>query len=314
MPSDDLLQVRVAARRDEADGIVGFDLVAADGGALPAFAAGAHVDLHLAGGWVRPYSLCNPQDGGRVYRVAVQREGGGRGGSVAAHAQLLPGTRLSIGRPRNLFALEEGAGPVLLLAGGIGITPLLGMAEQLYAAGRPFALHYCTTSAARAAFADALRAAPYAAQVTLHHDDQHGACDLGALLAAQPADTQAYVCGPQGFIAAATSFGWPAGRMVVERFSAPGPAVAAGSIEVQAGRGGPVVTVAPGVPITVALSRAGIAIPVSCEQGVCGTCVTRVLEGEPEHRDFHLSAQEHAHGFMLPCCSWATSQRLVLDL
>jgi vanillate O-demethylase ferredoxin subunit len=221
---------------------------------------------------------------------------------------------LDIGRPRNRFVLEEGAGPVLLLAGGIGITPLLGMAEHLFAAGRRFALHYCTTTAARAAFADVLRAAPYAASVTLHHGDEHGLCDLGALLAQQSADTHAYVCGPHGFIAAATSHGWPAERWHVERFCAPAVAAAGGAIEVQAGRGGPVVTVAPGTPITIALERAGIVIPVSCEQGVCGTCVTRVLEGEPEHRDFHLSAQEHAHGFMLPCCSWAKSGRLVLDL
>lgn len=317
MPSDELIQVLVAARRREAEGIDSFELVAAGGAPLPAFAAGAHIDLHLSDGWVRPYSLCNPQDAGRIYRVAVQHEQAGRGGSAAVHAQLLPGATLRISRPRNFFALQDHAAPVLLLAGGIGITPLLGMAETLHAAGRPFRLVYCTASQGRAAFVDALRAAPWSARAVIHHDDRDGRLDIAGLLASQPADARAYVCGPPGFIAAATGPGWNPERLRVERFGvAPPPpaSLSSGAIEVQAGRNGPVITVPAGTPITVALERAGVRIPVSCEQGVCGTCATRVLEGEVEHRDFHLSAQEKAHGLMLPCCSWARSSRLVLDV
>jgi len=322
MAGRELLPVRVAARREEAIGIVGLDVVAQEAGArLPAFEAGAHVELHLPGGLVRAYSLCNPDDEGSRYRIAVQCGTDSRGGARAVHA-LRPGAALQIGAPRNHFALDLSAPQVLLLAGGIGITPIVAMADALHRHGRPFALHYCIASRERAAFMRALACAPYAGRVVLHDAGRGDRADLPALLRDQTDGTQAYVCGPERLLAgaldAAAAAGWAPGRLRFERFGAPAwtgsTAGATDGFEVQLGRNGPVVQVPAHQPITVALERAGFPIPVSCEQGVCGTCLTRVLEGEPEHRDHHLSAHEQAEGFMLPCCSRARSRRLVLDL
>jgi len=322
MAGRELLLVRVAARREEAAGIVGLDLAAKEAGErLPAFEAGAHIELHLPGGLVRAYSLCNPNDAGRHYSIAVLCGADSRGGARAVHA-LQPGASLEIGAPRNHFALDDSAVPLLLLAGGIGITPIVAMAEALHRRGRPFALHYCIASRERAAFVQALARAPYAERVVLHDASRGDRADLPALLRRQAEGTHACVCGPDrllgGALDAAAAAGWAPGRLRFERFGAPAAAAAsaasADDFEVQVGRGGPVVHVPARQPITVALQRAGICIPVSCEQGVCGTCLTRVLEGEPEHRDHHLSAHEQAQGLMLPCCSRARTRRLVLDL
>lgn len=317
-----VLTVRVARKTREAQEIVSFEFVRADGLALPAFAAGAHIDVHVPGGFVRQYSLCNSPAEQHRYLIAVLREPSSRGGSAALHERVREGDVLTISPPRNLFAIEPSARRHLLLAGGIGITPLLSMAEQLAADGADFTLHYCTRGYARTAFYDHLRASAYADRVRFHIGDGRRSqrLDFAALLRNQPDGTHLYVCGPPGFIedalAAARSLGWSEKRLHHERFIA-APAASAGDrpFEVQIAGSGRVVAVPTGVTVVKALAAAGIEIPTSCEQGICGTCLTPVLEGIPDHRDQYLTADEQAAGDrFLPCCSRAKSDRLVLKL
>lgn len=316
------LPVRVAHKQLAAQDICVFDLVAADGGALPPFEAGAHIDVQLPEGLTRQYSLCNRPGETTHYQIGVLREPNSRGGSRAMHEQVQVGQLLQISAPRNHFALAPQAPQSLLLAGGIGITPLLAMAESLAAAGAGFALHYCTRARSRTAFLDRLATAPWAGRVALHFDDEAPAqrLDSAAVLAAAPAGTHLYVCGPRGFIeamlAAARQQAWPEDRLHCEYFAGQVPASTGDTgFELEARRSGRTLQVPAGVSIIQVLAEAGIPVMTSCEQGVCGTCLTPVLEGVPEHRDSYLTAEEQAaNDQMLPCCSRARSARLVLDL
>lgn len=323
MPPD--IQLRVAAKWPAAEDICALELQRADGGPLPAFSAGAHIDLHLGDGLVRQYSLAgDPADTSR-YLLGVLLEPASRGGSAAVHRRLRVGDVLGASLPRNHFGLDPDAPHNLLLAGGIGVTPLLSMAEQLHRDGRDFELHYCTRSAARTAFAERLRDRAWAPRVRLHHDDAAPAqrLDLPRTLAGAPAGTHVYVCGPRGFIdwvlQGARDAGWDEARLHREYFAAdPAPGADGGdaAFEVELASSGRVVQVQPGQSIVQALGAAGIDVPTSCEQGVCGTCLTRVLSGTPLHRDSYLTDDERAAADqMLPCCSRAAAgQRLVLDL
>ena len=316
------LRVRVARKTVEAQGICSFELIAADGSELPAFDAGAHIDVHLGDGLVRQYSLCNNPRESHRYRLAVLRDGASRGGSVAMHA-LTEGQTLTISTPRNHFPLEVGAVRSVLLAGGIGITPLLSMAEHLAARGGDFVLHYAARSAARMAFVERLRQAPLAGQVHLHLDD--GAPEqklaLDQALGSVTSGTHIYVCGPGGFmdwvLDGARLAGWPEEQLHREYFAAPARPLDAedGEFQVQIGHGGAIHTVPANRNVIEVLSEHGIEIPVSCEQGVCGTCVTRLLQGQPDHRDSYLTDQERsANDRFTPCCSRSRSPLLVLDL
>lgn len=326
-----LIEVRVVARWAEAEDICRLQLQRLDGQPLPAYEAGAHVDLHLPGpapGLVRPYSLCDAGSAApQHYTLAVLRVPASRGGSAAVHDLLQAGAVLHIGAPRNLFALQPGAARHLLLAGGIGITPLLSMAWQLHGQGQAFELHYATRSPARTAFAAQLQGAPFAARVHRYHDDgpAEQRLQLAALLAGPAAEpgTHLYLCGPQGFMdavrAAARAAGWPDTRVHSESFAAAAPVAGAsdgdGRFEVQLGHDGRIVVVEPGQTVCQALADAGVLIPTSCEQGVCGTCLTRVLDGEPDHRDQYLLPEEQAaNDQFTPCVSRARSARLVLAL
>lgn len=316
-----MIRVRVERKTEEAQDICSLDLVPLNDAALPPFSAGAHIDVQLPGGLVRQYSLCNDPAQPGLYRIAVLRDPSSRGGSVAVHDLVLEGQTLEISAPRNLFALQP-AGRCLLLAGGIGITPLLSMAQQLWREGRAFELHYATRTAARTAFRTLLGEAPFAAQVLLHHDDGDAAqrLDLQRLLAAPQDDLHLYVCGPRGFIDAvlniAKAQGWQAAQQHVEHFGV-APAVGADEspFEVQIASSGQLITVPAGQAMTTALAAAGVHIPTACEQGVCGTCMTGVREGTPLHRDVYLTDRERAaNNVCLPCCARASSPRLVLDL
>lgn len=317
------LRVRVASKRLEAQDICSFELVAADAGAaLPSFTAGAHVDVHLPGGLVRQYSLWNRPDEPAVYRIAVLKEATGRGGSRAMHEAVHEDAVLTIGTPRNQFALADAGAKALLLAGGIGVTPILSMAQHLSALGRPFEMHYCTRSAARTAFRERVASLGQVHAVHVHHDDGSAGqrLDIAQLLKAQPADCHLYVCGPQGFMAAvlqaARDLGWPDARAHREFFAAVSAAQSGdAAFQVQLGRSGRVIDVAADQSVVQALAQAGVVVPTSCEQGICGTCVTGVLQGTPDHRDTFLMPEEQAaNRCFTPCCSRARSPLLVLDL
>jgi vanillate monooxygenase ferredoxin subunit len=314
-------RVRLARKSHETQDICSFELVAADGGALAPFSAGAHIDVHLDGGLVRPYSLCNDPRETHRYLIAVLREPASRGGSIAMHA-LRKGQEIEISEPRNHFGLARDAQAHLLLAGGIGITPILAMAEQLAAEGAAFQVHYCTRSVDRTAFMQRLRATEFAPRVQFHHDDGPAAqkLDIAALVERPWPGKHLYVCGPAGFmeavLTAARSSGWVESSLHREYFA--GAATTTdddGAFDVQLASSGALIRVAADQSVVAALAAAGVQVPVSCEQGVCGTCVTRVLDGTPEHRDLFLTDAEHARGdCFTPCCSRALSPRLVLDL
>jgi vanillate monooxygenase ferredoxin subunit len=316
-----MIKVRVASRAQAAEGIVRLDLVCVEGRDLPPFDAGAHVDLFLGNGLTRQYSLCNdPADRGR-YRIAVLREPASRGGSAYVHETLSEGATLDISAPRNLFALDEAAQEHLLFAGGVGVTPILAMARRLHALGRPFVFHYCARDRSRAAFLDELSAAPFADVVRLSFDaEPETRLDLDTALAGPTAERRLYVCGPGGFmthvIDGALARGWTPAQIRKEHFAAaPGPEDEDQPFELLIASTGQVVPVAAGQTAAQALEAAGVFVPVSCEQGVCGTCLTSVIEGEPDHRDaFQTDAEKAAGGQFTPCCSRARTRRLVLDL
>lgn len=317
----DQLTVKVLRKTQEAQDIASFELARADGGPLPAFSAGSHIDVQIPGGLTRQYSLCNDEQESHRYRIAVLRDAASRGGSQGMHERVQEGDVLTISTPRNHFPLVR-AERLLLLAGGIGVTPLLSMAQRLAAIGADFALHYCTRSAARTAFRAEIAAAPWARRVHLHHDDGDAAQKLDAadLLAAPAAGTHLYVCGPTGFIAhvvgTAKAQGWDPANIHLEYFgAAPQDTSGDGSFAVRIASSGQCITVAPDQSVTQALLAHGIEIMTSCEQGVCGTCITRVLQGECEHRDLYFTdAEKAANDQFTPCCSRAKSAVLVLDL
>lgn len=315
------LQAFVHTLRHEAEDILGIELRPAEGVEFPAFAAGAHIDLHLPGGLVRSYSLLNaPGETGR-YVVAVLKDRASRGGSRCVHEQLRVGMRLPISAPRNHFPLHEAAAHSVLVAGGIGVTPILCMGRRLRELGRSFEILYFARSRSSAAFVDDIGA--LGAPVHWHFDtDQGGPPDLKALLAARPAqaDTHYYACGPSvmldSFVEGCAALGY--GNAHIERFSAVAVAPSAEarpSYTVTLQRSGRQITSAPGKSLLRTLLDAGIEVEHSCEEGICGACETRVIEGLPDHRDAVLSAAEHAgNRVMMLCVSGCKSERLVLDL
>lgn len=316
------IQVRVARKEQVAEGICAFELVSADGNPLPAFSAGSHVDVHLPNGLTRQYSLCNDSSESHRYVLGVLNDPSGRGGSKAMHDVVGEGATLEISAPKNHFPLAYGASKSLLLAGGIGITPILCMAERLANLQEPFDMHYCTRSRERTAFYDRIRSAAFADQVAFHHDDggAEQKLDLNRLLAQPEAGMHLYVCGPKGFMDAvlntARAAGWPEAQLHYEFFAGDAsPRADDGSFQVKLASSGKVVTVEKDCSVVQALARIGVEVQTSCEQGVCGTCLTRVLEGEPDHRDMYLTTDEQsANDQFLPCCSRSRSPMLVLDL
>ena len=356
------IRATVLSRVEEAQDIVSFELGAADGAPLPPFSAGSHIDVHIRPGLTRQYSLCNEPSERHRYQIAVLRDPQSRGGSSAIHENVRVGDVLQIGAPRNHFPLVQ-APNYLLFAGGIGVTPILCMAERLARLDAAFTLHYCTRSPERTAFRSRIAASGFADKVRFYcgsADAGTGAgagtgadavgsagavavagaagagdgarLDLAATLAAAAPDTHLYVCGPGGFIeavtAAARAQGWSGERIHVEHFGAASLAGAAASaanavdgangadeaFEVQVASSGQVVAIPPGRSITAVLEAHGVAIPVSCEQGVCGTCITRVLAGAIDHRDQYFTDEEKAaNDQFTPCCSRGRG-RLVLDL
>lgn len=316
------LQVRVAAKHSVATDIATFDLVDVEGRALPPFSAGSHIDVHVTDQLVRQYSLCNDSSENHRYLIGVLHDGKSRGGSAAMHERLKVGDVVRISEPKNHFPLANGAKRSVLMAGGIGITPILCMAERLAASDADFELHYCTRSRDRTAFRDRIASSSFATQVKFHFDDGEATqrLDLAATLASPQPGVHLYVCGPKGFmdaaLAAARDAGWPSDRLHYEFFSAEvAPSASDESFEVKLASSGRVVLVAKDQTVIQALAAAGVDIPTSCEQGVCGTCLTRVIDGIPDHKDLFMAPEEQAlNDQFTPCCSRSKTRQLVLDI
>ncbi|WP_214368780.1 PDR/VanB family oxidoreductase [Pseudonocardia sp. H11422] len=314
--SDFEADVVVTARREEAEGVVGVELALPSGAQLPSWTPGAHIDVELPGGLTRQYSLCGDPADGAAWRIGVLREADGRGGSRWIADELTEGTTLRVRGPRNNFPLQP-AGRYVFVAGGIGITPLLPMIRAVAAAGGDWVLHYGGRTRASMAFLGELAA--HGDRVRVHPQDEVGLLDLDAVLGAPAADTLVYCCGPTGLIEALEirCRAWTLGALHVERFTA-APVVTDGAdtaFDVVCERSGLTVSVAPEQSVLEAVGNAGIDVLSSCEEGVCGTCETTVLSGEPDHRDSLLTEEEKAAGeTMMICVSRCRGARLVLDL
>ena len=314
------LSLRLARRTVEAEGICSFAFVDPKGKALPPFSAGSHIDVDAGNGITRQYSLCNnPLDTHR-YVIGVLLHPDSRGGSRGMHENLAVGDLVQIRPPRNHFPLAHSAKRSLLLAAGIGVTPILCMAEHLSNMGRDFSMHYCVRSLAQAAFVDRIKKSAFADRVTFHVSSKDTRLDIPLLLEGGYHDTHLYVCGPNGFmegvIAAASEKGWPEAHVHREYFAATRkintPATA---FVLKIASTGKLIHVAKDETAAAALGRCGIDVPVSCAEGLCGTCLVKVIDGDIEHNDLFLTAEERARNDQFtPCCSRASSPLLVLDL
>ncbi|MDB5750317.1 MAG: ferredoxin [Ramlibacter sp.] len=316
-----MIEVKVLRKQQEAAGIASFELARADGAALPGFSAGSHIDVQVPGGLTRQYSLCNDAGEQHRYRIAVLRDPASRGGSVAMHDAIKEGDTLQISEPRNHFPLVH-AKRTLLFAGGIGVTPLLCMAQRLAAIGADFTMHYSSRSEDRTAFRQEIAASAFAQRVQFHHDDGDAGqkLDLRAAIGQPDPGTHLYVCGPTGYIdfvvKTAKDLGWAGENVHLEYFGAAAQDTGGDrAFRVKVASSGQLVEVGAKETVVQALEKHGVTILVSCEQGVCGTCITRVLDGECDHRDLYFTDDEKAKNDQFtPCCSRARSDVLVLDL
>lgn len=315
-----LMQVRVKRISYEAESINSYELVAPTGDDLVAFTAGCHIDLHLSNGMIRSYSLVNDQSERNRYVIAVNKDAASRGGSSNIHETLRAGDLITVSHPKNNFGLEENASHSVLIAGGIGITPLLSMIRRLGALGRSWELHYAARSRSAAAFLDELsNLGSDAAKLHLHFDHEHSGriLDLSTIVKNAPGHAHLYCCGPVTMLEAfeAATADRPAARVHVEYFKAKEKPALEGGFEVRLARSNQTVMVEPGGTILNALLDAGITVNYSCSEGVCGTCETRVIAGIPDHRDLFLGKEEQAaNNTMMICCSGSKSSTLVLDL
>ena len=317
----EVFQLKVRAITELTPRIRTFELVPLVRGAeLPAFTAGAHLTVHLPSGLERQYSLCNDPAERHRYCIAVQREAAGRGGSEEMFRAVHVGDTIAVGAPRNLFPLHEGEdGDAVLIAGGIGVTPILAMARHLQAAGRRFSVLYLTRDAEETAFGEEFAGlAAAGAPVTVHHDggDAARAFDLAAFLDALSETAHVYCCGPAGLMKAVAALGAARGeRMHFEHFSNADAGARTGDrpFVVTLARSGRDIAIPADRTILATLLEAGLDIDYSCTEGTCGTCITRLISGEPDHRDRVLLPDERRDHVVI-CCSRARGDRLVLDL
>ncbi|RKP53315.1 PDR/VanB family oxidoreductase [Pararobbsia silviterrae] len=298
-------------------------LVAADGAPLPAFDAGAHIDVVLPHGLMRQYSLVNGPSDRDAYEICVRRAADSRGASTWIHDTLRVGQALGISAPRCAFALDEAARYVLI-AGGIGVTPLISMARALSAQGKPFDFHFYGRSEDDVPYLDVLREGFASGRVFIHlgAQGQRLRDALPDALAVPDADALVYVCGPGGFMdhlkAQSIAAGWQPSQIRSEAFAASahtGPTDADGTFEVELKSSGKIFIVPADRTIAAVLGDAQIEMSLSCEQGICGSCLTGVVSGRVDHRDEVQSVEEKdAHSHIAICCSRALSPRIVLDL
>ena len=315
MSGADGFLARVIAVHEAAQGVKAFVIAADDGAALPAWAPGAHVDLALTETLSRQYSLCGDPTDRTHLRCAVLRDAHSRGGSRLMHDAVAAGDTLRVIGVRNAFPIVA-ATHYLLIAGGIGVTPLLAMAQELERQGKPWQMLYGGRSRASMAFLSEL--AVYGAKVLIRPEDEFGLLDLAGFLGTTEPGKVAYCCGPEPLIKAVERHcaAWPEDLLQIERFR-PKVTTVVGidpPFEVELRQSGVTVTVPTGESIADTLDAIGIHIPRSCNEGTCGTCLTRVIEGLPDHRDSFLRPKQHAkNDRMLVCCSRSLTPRLVLD-
>ncbi len=311
-------QLLVRSMAVESDGVLSVELVDPQARDLPAWEPGAHIDLHLRDGLSRQYSLSGDPRDRKRYRLGVLREPDGRGGSAYVHDALRPGHTVGFAGPRNHFRLEPAASYVFI-AGGIGITPILPMLARVEAEGATWTLLYGGRTASSMAFTGEL--ASYGDRVTLHPQDVHGLLDLDTLLAESRSDTLVYCCGPEPLLRAVEErmAAWRTGALHLERFAAPEAPVRdpadEHAVEVVLAESGHTLHVGPETSILDALLDAGVDVLHDCQEGICGSCETKVIEGEVDHRDYVLTEQEQAaNDCMMVCVSRACGKRLVLGL
>jgi len=317
--NNELIDVIVKSRTEQGVGVAVLELVSTSGKPLPSFAAGAHIDVHIGDDLVRQYSLCSDPAKSDSYRLGVLNDPKSRGGSVKLHAEFTDNQIVRISHPRNHFPLNENAKKSILAGGGIGITPMMAMAYTLLRKGDEFELHYCTRTEGAGAFEQELVEA-FGDRIVFHYDDKDKAQLFSPQATFGPVDanTHIYVCGPTGFmdwvIASANEMGYLPAQIHSEYFSAEVDTTG-DSFEVYCEKSDVTVTVGSEETIAKALRKAGIKVNMSCEEGVCGTCITDVLEGEPDHRDHFLTEEEKEDNDQIAlCCSRAKCSRLVIDL
>ena len=308
-----LINIRLAARDTNL-----YTFAPLEGGTLPPSRPGAHIGLYLPNGMERQYSLLYPEEKPAAYAVGIKKDGKGRGGSRWIHENLRVGMELSIALPRNNFELKEDVPNSVLMAGGIGITPIYSMTQRLRQLNRPFELFYACRSRSEMAFFDELRGEN---KVHLHFDDESEPrfLPIDRIISEAAAGTHFYCCGPTPMLAAFESAGKASGRPAdefhAEYFTQKFAAADEGGYVVELARTGRSFEIPSGKAILRVLLDAGIPVPFSCEEGVCGTCETRVLEGVPDHRDSLLSeAERAANASMMICCSGSKTKKLVLDI
>ena len=316
-----MLQLKVARIRDETPRIKSIELVAADGSTLPAFTAGAHIDVTLGNGEERSYSLLNDPTETQRYVIAVLRETDSRGGSTFVHDSVREGDVLTSSPPANNFALNEAGERHILIAGGIGITPLMAMSRRLSSRDAAFTLHYCARSRDEAAFIGEIEAAVGERLVT-HFDggDMSKGLNVAALLKERPAAGHVYVCGPPGLIRAvreATPH-WPKGSVHYELFRGSEADIAPRSsdqpFEIVLKRAGKTLQVPADKSILQTLADAGIKIKTLCKEGVCGTCRVGLVSGRADHRDEVLTDDERGRHIQVCVSRAQPGETLVLDL
>ena len=316
---NNLLNVTITERKMMSSDVVSLILTNIDCSPLPAFSAGAHIAVHINDDTIRQYSLCSAPNETAFYRLGILKDPKSRGGSIAIHEQLKAGDTVNITGPSNLFPLNMTADHSILVGGGIGITPMIAMAYALKVAGKSFTLHYCVRSHNEVAFLEELQR-DFGDEIKVHCDDLgdeqrlNPTVDFGEAVAG----THIYTCGPSGFMDwimdSARAIGFKDENIHFEYFSVEVDRTGE-AFTVIAEQSGKTISVSSTQTIMEALSDAGIKVEVSCEQGICGTCIVDVLEGEPDHRDQFLTEDEKADNDQIAvCCSRSKSSTLVLDI
>lgn len=319
-----LLQLKIKQIRQEASEIHAYELVSMDENSLPAFEAGSHIDLHLPSGLIRQYSLSNDPAETHRYVVGILRDEHGYGGSKEVHQALKVGDAIEVSRPRNHFHLDETAKKVILLAGGIGITPLRSMGYRLKALGIPFELHYCARAQENIAFSQELKGLSNPGKIQFHLDGgmAGSGLNIAEMIQGIESDAHLYYCGPPGFMKACSEAAKGRSDINVhfEHFKAPVKAPDSSvtlsdssGLAIQIQSTGQKISLTRADSLVEALAKLGIEVSTSCQSGLCGTCKTRYISGDVEHGDCILSDAEHGE-YLTPCISHIKSGTLVLDL